>query len=375
MDLNMKCAITGSKRFIKIFKLSKFPIFMGVKNNKERIERENLVFFINKDSGSVQINPKVKLNKLYKKSHGYGTAGKVWKQHHEFFFNFIKKKLNGKILEIGAGNNSIAQKLNNFSKIEALYSIGKNIIQKKKNKKIIVINDFFSDQIIKKKLDFKINIVVHSHFFEHVYDPNKFLRQVHNILSDNGYQCFSIPNMPQMLKSYQANAVNFEHPFYYDKEMIKKILLTNGFKIVVTKNFLKNHSIMYITKKINSFKKQKYSKFQTNKKIFSKLYQSWINDKSKIQNYQKNKKNIFFFGAHIFSQVILHLIKDKKNIIGVLDNDKDKIDKFLYGFNLKVFSPRVLLKYSNPYVYMRVGAYSKEIKKQILSINKATKFI
>ena len=92
MDLNMKCAITGSKRFIKIFKLSKFPIFMGVKNNKERIERENLVFFINKDSGSVQINPKVKLNKLYKKSHGSGTVGKVWKQHHEFFFNFIKKK-------------------------------------------------------------------------------------------------------------------------------------------------------------------------------------------------------------------------------------------------------------------------------------------
>jgi hypothetical protein len=132
---------------------------------------------------------------------------------------------------------------------------------------------------------------------------------------------------------------------------------------------------MYITKKINTFKTQKYSKFQKNKKIFSKLYSSWINDKSKIESYLKNNKNIFFFGAHIFSQVIAHLIKNKKKIRGVLDNDKNKINKFLYGFNLKVFHPKVLSKYSDPYVYMRVGPYSNEIKKQILNININTKFI
>ena len=373
----MKCAISGSKNFKKIFKLSKFPIFMGTKNNYKKIYRENLVFYINQDSGSVQINPKIKLSKLYQYSHGSGTVGQVWQNHHKFFFKFIKKYLKGKILEIGAGNNSIISKLNNFNKIDTLYSIGKNIIQKikLKNKKIIIIDDFFSEKIIKKNLDIKINIVVHSHFFEHVYDPNKFLKEVHNILSDGGYQCFSMPNMTQMLKSYQANAVNFEHPFYYDKETVKKILLSNGFRIIRTKKFLNNHSIMYITKKINTFKTQKYSKFQKNKKIFSKLYASWVNDKSKIESYLKDNKNIFFFGAHIFSQVIAHLIKNKKKIIGVLDNDKNKINKFLYGFNLKVFHPKVLSKYSDPYVYMRVGPYSNEIKKQILSININTKFI
>ena len=81
----MKCAISGSKNFKKIFKLSKFPIFKGTQNNYKKIYRENLVFYINQDSGSVQINPKIKLSKLYQYSHGSGTVGQVWQNHHKFF--------------------------------------------------------------------------------------------------------------------------------------------------------------------------------------------------------------------------------------------------------------------------------------------------
>ena len=372
----MKCIISRSKNFEQIFKLSKFPIFCGViDNNKKKIEKKNLVFWINKDSGTVQVYPKIKLDKLYKYGHGSGTIGKTWANHHEFFFKFIEKKLKGIILEIGAGNNSIISKLNNSHKIETLYSIGKNVDKSKKNKKIKIIDDFFSEKIINKKIKRKVDVVLHSHFFEHVYNPNKFLKEVHNIISDQGYQCFSVPNMTEMLKSYQANAVNFEHPFYYDKDMIKNLLLSNGFKIVKTKKFLDNHSIMYITKKVDKFKTKKYSKFSTNKKNFSKLRSSWIKDKERIENYLKNGKNIFVFGAHIFSQVILHLVKNKEDILGVLDNDKNKIGKFLYGFDLRVFNPEILNKYENPHVYMRIGAYSKEIRNQILKINKNAKFI
>ena len=216
---------------------------------------------------------------------------------------------------------------------------------------------------------------MHSHFFEHVYNPNKFLKEVHNIISDQGYQCFSVPNMTEMLKSYQANAVNFEHPFYYDKDMIKNLLLSNGFKIVKTKKFLDNHSIMYITKKVDKFKTKKYSKYLKNKKIFTNLHSTWNKDKEKIDNYLTNKKDIFLFGAHIFSQVILHLLNKKENIKGILDNDKNKINKYLNGSNLKVYNPSILKKYDEPYVYMKVGAYAEEIKKQVLLINKKTKFI
>ena len=55
-----------------------------------------------------------------------------------------------------------------------------------------------------------------------------------------------------------------------------------------------------------------------------------------------------------------------KNIIGILDNDKDKQNEYLYGTKLKVFSPLILKKYNDPVVILRAGEYNSEIKNQIL---------
>ena len=88
---------------------------------------------------------------------------------------------------------------------------------------------FFLKKLFKEKIKTKINVVIHSHFFEHVYDPNRFLKDIYSTLDVDGYQCFSVPNMSEMLKLGQANAVNFEHPYYYDNDLIKVMLESNGF--------------------------------------------------------------------------------------------------------------------------------------------------
>ena len=80
---------------------------------------------------------------------------------------------------------------------------------------------------------------------------------------------------------------------------------------------------------------------------------------------------IFIFGAHIFSQMMIFNGLNKKNITGVLDNDKQKIDKFLYGTNLKINNPSILKKIVQPCVVLRAGSYNKEIKKQLSEINKS----
>ena len=49
-----------------------------------------------------------------------------------------------------------------------------------------------------------------------------------------------------------------------------------------------------------------------------------------------------------------------------------KINNFLYGTNLKIFSPTVLPGKINPCVILRAGSYNSEIKKQILDINPKT---
>ena len=66
---------------------------------------------------------------------------------------------------------------------------------------------------------------------------------------------------------------------------------------------------------------------------------------------------------------------DKKNLIGILDNDKNKINNYLYGTKLKIYNPHVLQKIKSPSVILRAGSYNDEIKKQLLKINPKTSII
>ena len=375
------CPITYSQKFRKIYSIKKFPIFMGVSKNIKNYNFKNLNWWINVKSGNIQIHPKVSLDKLYYKSHGSGTVGKIWKDHHELFFKLVKKYLKGNVCEIGGGNNSISKKISNYSKIINFYCFDKNLKLKKINRKVKIVTKFFDRNFFKGKNSFQADLVIHSHTFEHLYDPNKFLQDVKSILSKNGKHIFTMPNMQPMIKKGYANAMNFEHPFYYDEKLVDCLLLKNNFKIIKKKLFKEDHSIMYVTKIDNSHntnqnkKLNNYQQYNKNFKLFKKTFELWKKEIIKINKLIKGYNNVFLFGAHVFSQLQIFNGLNKKKIIGILDNDKNKINDFLYGTNLKVYNPIILKKITKPCVVLRAGSYNKEIKKQLLEINKSTVII
>ena len=82
------------------------------------------------------------------------------------------------------------------------------------------------------------------------------------------------------------------------------------------------------------------------------------------------------FGAHIFSQMLIFNGLNITKIRGVLDNDKKKQNKYLYGTNLKVFNPQILKKKNKPIIILRAAQYNYEIKNHIIKfVNKNSKFI
>ncbi len=376
--VNFFCPVSYSKDFKKIFSIKKFPIFMGVSKKTNNYEFENLNWWINKKSGNIQIYPKVSLDKLYFKSHGSGTVGKTWRDHHDLFFKLVNKYLKGNICEIGGGNNSILNKINNFSKIKKFYCFDKNLQLNKKNNKIITIKKFFDKNFFSLNKNSKVDLLLHSHTFEHLYEPNQFLKDVNSVLSKNGKHIFTMPNMKPMIKKGYANAMNFEHPFYYDEKLVDYLLRKNKFKIMKKIFFKEDHSIMYVTKIDNTLnindnaKVKNYSEYQKNLKLFQRMFNFWRKDITKINKLTKNFKNVFIFGAHIFSQMMIFNDLDKRNILGILDNDKLKQNKFLYGTKFKIFNPSKLKEINKPCVILRAGSYNKEIQNQILKINKKT---
>lgn len=375
----MKCLLTDSKKFKKIYTIKKFPIFMGTVKKNYKCKFQDLNYWINKDSGTVQVYPRVSIYDLYFKSHSPGTIGKVWQNHHKLFINLIFKYLKGTVLEIGGGHNSIC--LNNKLKTDIkIITFDPNATLKKNNKNTKIIKKFFSrNELIKNKLKPKsLNVIIHSHLIEHIYEPKKFLSLINQYLSDDGYHIFSLPNMEAMIKRGYFNSVMFEHPFYLNEKLVDIILDTSGFKILRKKYYKKDHSIFYVTKKkkkkFYSLTKQYTSLkkiYSKNHKIFKNVFKSWEFDVKNL-NKKIGDKNFYLFGAHIFSQLLIKLGINSKNILGILDNDPKKNDLYLYGTSYKVFLPSILKKINKPVIVLRAGQYSKEIKKQIYKINRSS---
>ena len=74
--------------------------------------------------------------------------------------------------------------------------------------------------------------------------------------------------------------------------------------------------------------------------------------------------------------MILNYGLNTKKITYILDNDKKKQEKRLYGTKFIIKSPKILANYDKPLVILKAGVYNREIKNQILgNINRNTKFI
>ena len=57
---------------------------------------------------------------------------------------------------------------------------------------------------------------------------------------------------------------------------------------------------------------------------------------------------------------------DLTKVVSILDNDKNKQGKRLYGTDMEVESPTVLSKQKNPIVILKAGVYNEEIRADIL---------
>ena len=107
---------------------------------------------------------------------------------------------------------------------------------------------------------------------------------------------------------------------------------------------------------------------EVTKTIFIKYIQH-LN--SKLQS----KTNVYIFGAHVFTQSLINYGLCTDNIIGILDNDTEKIGKRLYGTQLRVFHPNTIEDLSDCFIILNVGPYTEEVTNQLKSINKNTSII
>jgi len=367
--------ISGSHDLEDLYTFKNFPIYMGCTDRP--IDDDILVdmsWYISRETGIIQLNPLIPFNILYSKSHGAGSVGDLWNQHHSEFAKFISNYAPKSVLEIGGGHGLLSLIYKQYDTID--WTIVEPDPTPVKDVEANYISSYF-DETFELKRD--INAIVHSHVLEHIYYPDKFIKAIANNLDEGKNLFFSLPNMQIMLKRKYTNCINFEHTIFLAEPYVKHLLSKYGFRLIKKDFFLEDHSIFYaFVREVNSpVIELPYNLYEKHKKLYLD-YISYHLELVATLNRKINKeksKPIYLFGAHIFTQYLIEFGLNSDKIVCLLDNDTNKQNKRLYGTSLTVSLPQILKDVNNPIVILKAGVYNQEIKTQILSkINSNTIF-
>lgn len=370
-----KSVLTGKMNLEKLVTIPNFPIFIGCTEKKKDSDIfQDLSFDICKDTGAIQLSELVPLDILYKNYHSE-AIGSIWQGHHNEFLSFINKYKMKNILEIGGSNGALASSyLSNNSDKQLSWTIvepGPSISNN--DSRLKVISDYFPTKEIANK---KFDGIIHTHVFEHMYDPASFLKEVADSATLGCNHLFSVPNLMKYVLNKQANALNFEHTIFLTEEIIDQLLTKAGFQIV-NKQYYLDHSIFYATKYTGNKNTKPFPNYY---KKYKKIFLDYINTINSTADFfnkqiESRNSNVYIFGAHVFSQFLLKFGLTEDKLSAVLDNSKFKQGKRLYGTNLVVKSLESIKNETSPTVIVNAGQYQDEIKKQLLKINPSVEII
>lgn len=351
-----------------IYTFKNFPVFMGCTDYPRQTDIHcDMEITQSEGSRVIQLRKLVPLETLYPESHGSGTIGSLWHHHHTAFSQFVEEFNPKEVFEIGACHGILANIYKRKHKVDWTIC--------EPNPHIIDGTDV---KILKKFFDQDTEIpsnstVVHSHVFEHLYDPREFLKTLSSKLEEGQKILISLPNMEEMIERKYTNCINFEHTILLTQDLVEQLHADYGFILIAKQLFKEDHSIFYAFEKFapKVFSASTNRPYQANdlRKHFLdyiSYYHSLVENLN--QFLQDTDGQTFLFGAHVFSQYLFSFGLRMELIDFVLDNDRSKHGRRLYGTDRLVVPPGHLSDCSNPSVIVVAGTYTSEIVEQINSI-------
>lgn len=342
-----------------LFTFEKLPVLLSSTSDKAKNDAfYDFTLVLDEDTGLVYQKNIPPQDILYKDARNSGM-GKIWKDHYDKFYEFIVKNIDlndKKICEIGSGNGYVAKKIGKDYKIDC-YEPNPTF---ESTDNINLIKDFMNFETGEQ-----YDVILLSHTFEHITNPEWFLQKLKGSLNPNGFLVMSYPNFEMGLKNNLINLFNSEHISYLSKSSTEKILNKNYFQNCLIEEYI-DHSIFVIGQSSDSNHYEKLTTDDVNE-IKVKIFDYLVMLNEKIKNTVKlisNHKEIYIFGCHAMSSIFLHLsCLTPERFLNVLDNDPLKDNTRLYGTNLICLNPKNAKK-SN--VLLNGGVYHSEIKESLL---------
>lgn len=364
--------LTNEDSMEHLYTIKDFPVSLSCVDSEFNYNKKlDMRFEICKNTGIIQIKNAPCLEDIYLTPHNL-HSGNIWNKLFTVFSNMLNKYIesNINVLEIGGGTLLLASNILKNNKINKYKVYEKHLsLKHSSDKRISIIEEYFlNNTIINDKYDFYI----HSHVLEHVWNPREFIETIRNNIDVGSYHCFIVPNLKETFSNKYTNALDFEHNFFIIEDYIDIILHNNNFELL-EKEFYLDHSIIYITKKIdnsNLIIKKFPNLYHENKQIANNFYNYHIDLISKLNNQiNEFEGDIYLFGGTGFSIYLIMFGLNTDKIIHILDNDPKKENKQVYGTQFTVKNPIIIRNKNNVAVIVKAASYQEEIENQLYELN------
>ena len=379
----MICNNCKKRKLSKVVKIGKQPLSgFFYSKKKYNLQEYSLDLYKCFKCNLVQLDNKVKTEKMYGKHYGYKTSvSRLMVSHLENKIKRLKKlgmiKKKDKILDIGSNDATFLKLLGKNYKLWGIDPSAKKF--KKNYKGITLVSQFFSKKNILKKngnKEIKFNLISSFAIFYDVDNPNLFCQDIESLLDDNGIWICEFSYLPLMLKNLTFDQICHEHLTYYTFTVFENIINKNGLKVIDFKiNEINGGSIEIIIAKKKCKRKANF-----------KLINSILNDEKKINlNSYKNFENrinksrkdlklfidknypIAAYGASTKGNIVLNYNKLGSNKISyICDANPKKYGKYTPGSNIKIISKKKMRKLNPKFLLVLIWSFRSEIIKQEL---------
>ena len=311
--------------------------------------------------GLLQLRHSYDIDEMYGENYGYRSGLNKSMVNH---LQEIVKKIQGSIelrrgdliLDIGSNDSTLLQA---YPKND-LILVGIDPTGKKFKdfypEYIKLIPDFFSSDIVKEHFGSKkAKVITSIAMFYDLESPVEFMRQIYDILADDGIWILEQSYMPMMLEMNAYDTICHEHLEYYGLKQIKWMTDRVGFKIIdVEMNHVNGGSFLVKVAKSDSLFREAAFPVQ---KILMQEHDRGLNSLKPYEDFKKRvyrhkeefvrfiqeikskNKEILGYGASTKGNVILQFCNLTKNDIPfIAEVNQDKFGCYTPGTLIPIIS-------------------------------------
>ena len=233
-----KCRIIGSTNLIKVLSLGE-QCLTGVfpKSSNESVTKGPLDLVWCPDSGLLQMKQSYSLDEMYGDNYGYRSGLNISMVKHlqqkiHALEQMVKPNDADLVIDIGSNDaTSLKAYTGKFRKV-GIDPTGKKFKQYYTDD-ITLISDFFSATVFKANFpNNKAKIITSIAMFYDLENPMAFVKDIKDVLADDGIWHFEQSYMPSMLRTNSYDTICHEHLEFYSFKVVKNMLERCGLRVV-----------------------------------------------------------------------------------------------------------------------------------------------